>query len=115
MNNPFNLSRRSKASTSAVAEGHTPHLQSAEPAPFEGYTLDEIRTRRVINELKINMAKERIRLTLTPREPAEVSAINSAMSGFQNFMRYADIALVAFTATRRAASFLRKFRSARKG
>lgn len=105
---------RSREEATIVSEKHTPHLEGSAPAPFRGYTLDEIRTRRVINELKINMAKERLLLTLTPREPREEQALHSAMSGFQNVMRYADIALVAFSATRRITSFLRKFRKAKQ-
>ena len=76
---------------------------------FRGYTLEELRYRRVVNRLKIDIAQERLRMTVSRQAKKEETTVAGVVSGFQNIMRYADIAMVAFGITRKVSSFFRKF------
>lgn len=79
------------------------------PQEFRGYTLEEIRYRRLVNRLKIDIAQERLRMTFSRQTKKEETAISGAVNSFQTVMRFVDIAMVAFGITRRVSSFFRKF------
>lgn len=85
-------------------------LPSLEPA-FEGYTLDEIRYRLLVNRLKINMQKERISTIIMPglRETGGiVGRFMPAMAHFDSWLKYADVALLSFTLGRKLMAFIRR-------
>ncbi len=76
---------------------------------FRGYTLEELRYRRVVNRLKIDIAQERLKMTLSGQTKKEEAAVSGAVNSFQTVMRFVDIAMVAFGITRKVSSFFRKF------
>lgn len=76
---------------------------------FKGYTLEELRIRKVVNELKINAAKDRIALLVSPQVKGEVKTISNCISGFDTVMKYVDIAMLAYGISRRISSFFRYF------
>jgi|GEM_PF-7010418 len=76
---------------------------------FSGYTLDEIRMRKVVNELKTDMVMERIKMLVSPEKKGEANTIRSYINGFDNVMKYVDIAMLAYGITRRVTRFFRHF------
>lgn len=80
---------------------------------FKGYTLEEIRLKKVINELKIAAAKDRLMLLVSPQVKGEVSTISGCIKGFDNILKYFDIAMLAYGITRRVAGFFRRFQRRR--
>lgn len=98
-------------SHAAVAKGHPHHsrVSSREKKPFRGYTLDEIRYRRLVTGLKIEVAQERFMMLVSPKLREEKEAINGTVNGFQNFMRAVDIAMIAYSITRRVTKIFRRF------
>lgn len=80
-------------------------------APFRGYTLEEIRYRRMVNGLKIEVAKERLMLLTLSQFRSESDAVSGAVTNFQQVMKWADIALAAYSVGRRVFSFFRRFRN----
>lgn len=77
--------------------------------PFKGYTLEELRIRRIINELKIRAVKDRLRLTYSFGAKGEAGTVKHYMNSFDNMMRYVDIAMLAYGVTRRVARLFRRF------
>lgn len=77
--------------------------------PFKGYTLEELRYRRLVNRMKIEITQEKIKMLVSPKVKKDVQNVSSAVSGFQTFMRFMDIALVAYSVTRRVTGIFRKF------
>ena len=84
-------------------------VSSREKKPFRGYTLDEIRYRRLVTVLKIEVAQERFMMLVSPKLREEKEAINGTVNGFQNFMRAVDIAMIAYSITRRVTKIFRRF------
>lgn len=76
---------------------------------FKGYTLEELRLRRVVNQLKIAAAKDRLMLMVSPQMKGEVKTISGCIRGFDSFMKYFDIAMLAYGVTRRVSGFFRRF------
>ena len=95
----------------AVVNGHAHHssVSSHAEKPFRGYTLDEIRYRRLVTGLKIEVAQERLMMLVSPKLREEKEAINGTVNGFQNFMRAVDIAMMAYSITRRVMKIFRRF------
>jgi len=84
------------------------HKQKKEKT-FRGYTLDEIRHRKLVNNLKIESAQDRVMLLFSPKVKEEAKTINGTVNNFHNFMRALDIAIVAYNVTRRISKIFRKF------
>ena len=76
---------------------------------FKGYTLEELRLKKVVNELKVAAAKDRLMLMVSPQMKGEVKTISGCIRGFDNFMKYFDIAMLAYGVTRRVSGFFRRF------
>lgn len=78
---------------------------------FEGYTLDELRYRLLVNRLKISVQKERISTVLMPslRDTGGwVARLIPTMAHFDSVLKYADVALLSFTVGRKLISFFRR-------
>ena len=78
-------------------------------ARFKGYTLEELKLRRVVNELKIASVKDRLMLMVSPQKKSEANTISSYIHGFDSFIKYLDIAMLAYGITRRVSGFFRRF------
>lgn len=76
---------------------------------FKGYTIDELRMKKVVSELKIAAAKDRIMMMVSPEVKGEVNTIKSCVRGFDTFMKYLDVALLAYGISRRVSRFFGKF------
>lgn len=76
---------------------------------FKGYTLEEMRLHKVVNDLKINAVKDRLAMMVSPRAKNEAGAVAGCINGFESFMRYVNIAMVAYGITRRVTAFFRRF------
>lgn len=90
----------------AGAGHHTIHREAK---PFRGYTLEEIRYRRVVNRMKIEIAQDKLRMLVSPQVKKDVGNVRSTVNFFQTMMRYVDIALVAYNVSRRVSTFFRRF------
>lgn len=75
---------------------------------FQGYTLSELRYRRALTSLKIDMAKERLRLLTSPKMQSEAQAMTGYVKGAQTILRYVDYALLAYNVTRKVSSVFRR-------
>ena len=76
---------------------------------FKGYTIDELRMNKVVSELKIAAAKDRLMMMVSPDVKGEVNTIKSCVRGFDTFMKYLDVALLAYGISRRVSRFFGKF------
>lgn len=97
------------AFNSGLPEERRPGSRQKRNHEFRGYTLEELRYRRLVNSLKIDIAQERLRMTISPQAKQEAEAVSGAVNGFQSIMRIVDIAMVAFGVARRVGTFFRKF------
>ena len=70
-------------------------------ARFKGYTLEELKLRRVV--------KDRLMLMVSPQKKSEANTISSYIHGFDSFIKYLDIAMLAYGITRRVSGFFRRF------
>lgn len=86
---------------------HTPEEKGHK---FKGYTLDEIRYMKVVNSLKINLVQDQIKMTFSPRITSEAKTVAGYMRYFETSMRYANIAVMAFSMFRRMRGWLGKNR-----
>ena len=76
---------------------------------FKGYTIDELRMKKVVSELKIAAAKDRLMMMVSPEVKGEVNTIKSCVRGFDTFMKYLDVALLAYGISRRVSRFFGRF------
>ena len=81
---------------------------------FEGYTLDEIRYKLMVNRLKLAVAKEKIAMLTSPNMHRDSEAISGYMSKFGSIMRYVDIAMIGYTIVKKISGVVRFFRPRRK-
>lgn len=93
--------RRKKQCTPTSVHPHAPR--------FKGYTLEELRIKKVVNELQIAAAKDRIMLMVSPQVKGEVKTISGCIRGFDTILKYLDIAMLAYGITRRVTGFFRRF------
>lgn len=92
----------------------------AQPAPFKGYTLDEIRYQRALVALKrefckskllnnVNQVKRHNPLTGNASSPAgKVGSIASKLITGMSYLDYVMIAISVFGTARKVTSFFRK-------
>ncbi|MDE6125387.1 MAG: hypothetical protein K2G30_00355 [Muribaculaceae bacterium] len=99
-----------------MTNSKTNHLADAigEPArQFKGYTLQQMRARKAVNQVRIDLQRQKLATTLsTRREPAE-SPYPSVTATIENVFRYAQIALYSYKIARRAMNLYQSFRRAR--
>ena len=76
---------------------------------FKGYTLEEMRFRRALTGLKIEMTTDKLRLMASPKMQKDVKTVTGYMTGFENVLRYVDYAFLAYNVTRRIGSFFARF------
>lgn len=62
---------------------------------FKGYTLEEIRYRKMVNTLKIDLLKQKIHTTVKPEEERAENAVASVVGSFQMAMQWFDMAMLA--------------------
>ncbi len=105
--NPVTFRESPESSIEEMTSGA--HCDLRRKHNFRGYTLNELRMRKVVNELKIGAAKDRLMLFVSPEVKNEVGAIKNYVRGFDTFMKYLDIALLAYGISRRVSRFFRKF------
>lgn len=88
------------------SEAHVaPHLKKN----FKGYTLAELRYRRALTSLKIEMTTEKLKLLTSPKMQKEAKTVTGYVKGFESALRYVDYALIAYSVTRRVGNFFRRF------
>ncbi len=85
------------------------HCKHRRQHRFKGYTIDELRMNKVVSELKIAAAKDRLMMMVSPEVKGEVNTIKSCVRGFDTFMKYLDVALLAYGISRRVSRFFGKF------
>lgn len=76
---------------------------------FSGYTLDEMRLNKVVNEMKIAGVRERLSMLVSMKSAGGADGSANGMSRFDTLMRYADIAMTAYTVARRVIAFFRRY------
>lgn len=81
---------------------------------FKGYTLEEIRYRRMVNSLKIDVIKEKLSRTIGTDERKAESAVAGYVQTFQNLMQWFDIVMIAVGAFRKIASVFSFFSPRKK-
>lgn len=77
---------------------------------FKGYTLEELRARKVVNELKIDIVKNRIRRVVSPHESQKANTVKGYVKGFDFMMRYFNYAVLTFGISRRLLRLFRRFK-----
>lgn len=107
-----------EGATNAMQTGKPVKQKKLPPASaessFKGYTLEEMRMRKVVNELKIKITKEKLYSMVSPKAREESNAIKSCVRGFDNAMKYFDIAMMAYGVTKRVFSLFRRFGGKRR-
>ena len=92
------------------------HLTDAigEPAPdFKGYTLNQMRARKAVNQVKIDLQRQKLANAVSTRREATESPYPAITNTLENVFRYAQIALYSYKMARRAMSLYQSFRSAK--
>ncbi len=85
-----------------------------EPAPdFKGYTLNQMRARKAVNQVKIDLQRQKLANAATIRREAAESPYPAITNTLENAFRYAQIALYSYKMARRAISLYHSFRSAK--
>ncbi len=87
-------------------KGPAPH----ECSDFNGYTIDQLRSRHVVNQLKIDIVKARLQSEIAPVNLARTVGL---MGRLGTIVRYGEMAATACSLLRRALAVLRRL-SARK-
>ena len=64
---------------------------------------------KVVSELKIAAAKNRLMMMVLSEVKGDVNTIKSCLRGFDTFMKYLDVALLAYGISRRVSRFFGKF------
>ena len=79
---------------------------------FRGYTLEEIRYRRLVNRLKTDIVRERLALMVSPQMQRDADVIAGAMDRFQSAMKWVDMGMMAYGMFKRLCRSLRRSRPA---
>lgn len=88
---------------------HRPTATDASATTFKGYDLDKLRYKIVVNRLKISLTQDRLLMLVSPRMQRNANTLTGYVSGVNSFIRYFDIAMVAFTILHKLASIWRFF------
>lgn len=96
---------------SRKGSGRLRHVSEAPvaAAPFKGYTLDELRYKMVVNQLKISVVQDRLLMLVSPKMQRNADTLTGYVSNFSSFMRYFDIAMLAVGVFRKLVSVWRFF------
>lgn len=85
-----------------------------EPAPaFKGYTLQQMRARKAVNQVKIDLQKQKLINAVSVRREVTDSPYPAVSNTLENVFRYAQIALFSYKIARRAMNLYQSFRRAR--
>lgn len=77
---------------------------------FKGYTLEDIKYKMLVNELKIKIQQDRLLLELVPPESPIGVTQTSLSERIDKAISYGQMAFLVFNIFRKASSFFRKFR-----
>lgn len=88
---------------------HRPTATDASATTFKGYDLDELRYKLVVNRLKISLTQDRLLMLVSLRMQRNANTLTGYVSGVNSFIRYFDIAMVAFTIFHKLTSIWRFF------
>lgn len=98
-----------------MTNSSTKHLTDAigEPAgpEFKGYTLQQMRARKAVNQVRIDLQKQKLINAVTVRRDAD-PARPALANTIENVFRYAQIALYSYKIARRAMNLYQSFRRA---
>ena len=76
----------------------------------KGLTIEEMRTRMIVNTIKIKMEQQYLIASIIPGQSSVDSALRSNMSRFEQFMKYATITVSAFRIGKKAFEFIRNLK-----
>ena len=82
------------------------------PAPrkFKGYSLDELRYRLMVNDLKIRLEKGKIAAEFTAEKISTQTTVATLFGNVDRAIGYGQIALMAFQAGKKIVSFIKNIR-----
>ncbi len=87
-----------------------------EPAStFKGYTLQQMRARKAVNQVKIDLQKQRLIHAVKVTRQEVQSPYPKLTYAMENAFRYAQIAIFSYKMVRRAINLYQAFRSAKSG
>ena len=77
---------------------------------FKGYTIEDIRYRQLVNDLKIKIEQDKLMLEVMPPEPPLGVSSSTVSQRIDMIITYGQMAFMAFKIVRRVRSFFQKFR-----
>ena len=89
----------------------SPAVRDTPSYAFKGYTLDEIRYRRALVDLKIAVAQDRLKSIASNKFVRQTQTVSEYAFGLNTILRYIDVAMIGYSVMRRISSFFRLFRS----
>lgn len=84
------------------------HRKINSPATSYPRTLQEIKTRKAVNQVKIELAQAKLIDLFTPQRDPKVQAAASIINRFDTIMQYAQYASLAINVFKRLRNFFRK-------
>lgn len=101
-----------------MTNSSTKHLTDAIGEPegpeFKGYTLQQMRARKAVNQVRIDLQKQKLINAVTVRRDAPDPGRPALATTIENVFRYAQIALYSYKIARRAMNLYQSFRRARQ-
>lgn len=80
---------------------------------FQGYTLQQMRARKAVNQVKIDLQKQKLIHAVKITRQEVKSPYPTLTNTMENVFRYAQIAIFSYKMVRRAINLYRSFRSAK--
>lgn len=77
---------------------------------FRGYTIEDIKYRQLVNDLKIKIEQDKLMLEIMPPEPPLGVSSTTVSQRIDMIITYGQMAFMAFKIVRRVRSFFQKFR-----
>ncbi len=85
-----------------------------EPAPeFKGYTLQQMRARKAVNQVRIDLQRQKLINAVSDRRETADSPYPAITNTLENVFRYAQIDLYSYKVARRAMGLYQSFRRAK--
>lgn len=91
------------------SDNHPTRRQEKNPLTT-GMTLEEIRLRKIVNSMKIQIEKERLLTAVVPGATPAETAMQSGISRIENFMSYITLGFTAFRLAKKAVGFFKSLR-----
>ncbi len=93
-----------------MKKSESPTPRTEHPTSAQGMTLEEIRLRKIVNSMKIQIEKERLMTAVIPGATPAETAMQSGLSRIENIMSYITLGITAFRLTKKAVTFFKSFR-----